>query len=222
MEDAVQQTFIKLAKGAKKVRGNVAAWLYAAANTTSLDMIRAGATRRKYEGKMADQIRRKPEKEGVVGEVVWEEMCQVIDEVVGELDEKDQAVIVGRFFEGRKQVDLAKEAGISEPAMKRRVDRAVERLRQKLKARGVTASVGVLMAFGAAELQGAVVPLALTATLTKVGLGAVGLSVGMGGAAGTITSGGLIMAAVTKTQMGIAAAGVGRVDGGWWQCGGDQ
>src|SRR5262245_16544961 len=49
LDDAVQETFIKLAKRAGGIRSNVGAWLHACARSTALDTLKADRPRRKQE-----------------------------------------------------------------------------------------------------------------------------------------------------------------------------
>jgi RNA polymerase sigma factor (sigma-70 family) len=60
------------------------------------------------------------------------------------LDETDRDAIILRFFEGRSLREVGAELGISEDAARKRVERALERLRAGLKRHDVTISTALL------------------------------------------------------------------------------
>src|SRR4029079_8678283 len=67
----------------------------------------------------------------------WAEMAPLLDEAIARLPETDRNAVLLRYFEGKRLSDVGLELGISVEAAKKRVARAVERLRQHLTHRGV-------------------------------------------------------------------------------------
>jgi hypothetical protein len=72
-----------------------------------------------------------------------------LDELMDQLNERDREALLLRFFEGRPFAELGKKIGASEDAARKRVDRALEKLRGALARRGVkstSAVMGMLLA----------------------------------------------------------------------------
>jgi len=113
------------------------------------------------------------------------------------------------FFQKRTQRSLGDEANISQPAMKKRIDKAVDELRLELKKKGVFVAIPLLLAFLTQGTAQAAVPVALSASLTKIGLAGVGSSQAAGTSAalaGTAKAGiGFLSTAAGKAAIGIAA-----------------
>jgi len=94
------------------------------------------------------------------GSDVWRQIAPLLDSAVGSLSEKDRQAIVLRFYEGRNLRDVGAALGASEDAAEKRVSRAVERLREFLAKRGVTAGAsGLVVAISANAVQAAPVGL---------------------------------------------------------------
>ncbi|MFN9131459.1 MAG: RNA polymerase sigma factor [Phycisphaerales bacterium] len=132
-EDATQETFLKLARHAREIRSNAAAWLHATAVRTSLDALRRRTSqRRAVERSAADRVameRTAARAESPADEPTWRQMQPVVDAALASLSDADRSLIVERFLAGRPQADMAAEAGVSKGTMSRRIDAALERLR---------------------------------------------------------------------------------------------
>lgn len=213
-EDAAQETFLKLARRAGEIRSNVAAWLHACALRTSIDLQRARTTRRNAE--MAIE----PADASAMDEAErsWREIKPLLDEAIAALDERDRGLIVSRFLSGRPQVDMAREAGIHPGTMHRRIDEALEKLRQELARRGVAPAVAVgagTLAFAGAGKVSA----SLTSSFVSIGLAEMGAS----GSSTLAGSGGLGLVTVLTVSVGLVVGVVGGVGlgtiGGWWSFG---
>ena len=99
----------------------------------------------------------------------WMQIAPVLDSALGQLDEKDHNAIVLRFFEGRSFSDVAVALGASEDAAKKRVHRAVEKLRLFFKKRGLTLSAAVIAgALATHSVQAAPIGLATSVTVAAV------------------------------------------------------
>lgn len=177
-EDAVQETFLKLSQHAGAIRSNVGSWLHAAAMGTSIDLARRGSNRRRVERDAA--VERNIASHDDPDRMLWSEIEPVFDEALAALDESDRELIVGRFLAGRSQRELAEEAGVSDGTMHRRINRALDRLRAGLNARGlaVGAAGGLTAALGYGSATGA----PIGAGLAKIGLAGVGRATSAGGA----------------------------------------
>ena len=193
IDDAVQETFIKLARHARQVRGNVASWVYTCAVHTAIDLVRRGASRRKHETAAAEQ------RADIQDAGDWAEVREQLDETIAELDAGDRDLIVDYYFTGRTQQQIADGSGLSQPTIKRRLDKAVANLRRDLARRGVTAGAAGIAAILTSQTASAQVPAELTISLTKIGLSGAGTCPG-------IFSGAITMAASTSKLKLIAAA----------------
>jgi len=201
-EDATQETFIKLAKAAGQVRLNPAAWLHTCAANSARDRLRANKSRQTRETEWAEmhEIETKDD---------WNELLPVVDECIAGLPEDDRELLLEHYFAGRTQTDLAAQHGVSQPAIKKRLDRIVDDLRGRLHKMGYAVPIGLLMAFLSQRACDAAVPGALTAALVKIGVAGVGEGVGAGTAAGSAAASAagtpILGTLVGKIAVGVAA-----------------
>lgn len=164
-EDAAQETFLKLARSAGSIRSNAAAWLHACAVRTSLDLARRDSTRARIEREAGP---------GQAAEPTWREVEPVLDAALARVGESERDLIVRRFLAGMPLHALASDAGISDGAMSRRIDKALTQLREQLRA-----NAGVAVAAGSLPTLLEQVPIApatpeLTGSLVKTGLSCIG------------------------------------------------
>ncbi|MEM9372702.1 MAG: sigma-70 family RNA polymerase sigma factor [Planctomycetota bacterium] len=179
-EDAAQETFLKLSQHAGVIRSNVGAWLHAAAMGTSIDIARRDASRRRTERGAASAA--EASSDGSESALLWRDIEPMIDDALAALAESDRELIVGRFLAGRTQRELAREAGISDGTMHRRINRALDRLRLGLNARGLAiggiAGLGGSLGYASASAPHS----AIGASIAKIGLAGVGRATSTGGA----------------------------------------
>jgi RNA polymerase sigma factor (sigma-70 family) len=99
----------------------------------------------------------------------WQQIAPLLDDALAKLGETDHNAIVLRFFEGRNFQEVGKALGTSEDAAKKRVSRAVEKLRRIFLKRGVALSATAIAgAVSAHSVQAAPVGLAAAITATAV------------------------------------------------------
>ena len=190
-EDAVQETFLKLAKSAGSVRSNLGAWLHSCALSTAKDRRDSARARQQREEEWS-QMQYPESVED------WRELVPVVDDCIADLPEDDRELLVQHYLAGRTQTDLATERGISRQATTKRLQRIVGTLRQGLRGKGVTVSVAALGAFLTDSTAAAAVPASLTASLCKIGLAGVSAPGGAAtvGVTGTAVLGGKSAAVV--------------------------
>ena len=95
----------------------------------------------------------------------WVQIGPLLDAALAQLGEKDHNAIVLRFLEGRSFHDVGAALGASEDSAKKRVQRALEKLRTFFKKHGVTLSAAAIAgAVSANSVQAA--PMGLTASVT--------------------------------------------------------
>lgn len=166
-EDVTQGVFITLARKAAGLIDRdivLSAWLLQATHLAALDALRRERRRQRHEQRAAtmkaDQTAPPPDDDGN-----WDDVRPVLDAAMSGLRENDRRAIALRFFEGRSIREIGLLQGISEEAARQRLWRAMERLREKLGARGVTPSaVGLASLLTAHVVQAAPASLADAAT----------------------------------------------------------
>lgn len=214
VEDAFQATFLVLAAKADKVRwqASIANWLYGVA----LRIARKAAGRR---GKR--QRRERTDMETVAQaelcEVADHHAAQILDEELSRLPEKYRAPLVLCCLEGRSRREAAEQLGLSEQAVKGRLERGRKKLRVRLMVRGVSLAVAVA-ALGAsqapASAAGSTLVASTVASAVAFTAGQAGVSVPSSVASlangelimtGTSLLRGLFLAIVTVCAVGFAA-----------------
>jgi len=133
-EDAAQETFLQLAKGATKFRGgSERAFVYGIAARCALRMLRTSRRRHARERRyiMLKQNRQKPPDE---------ETKRLVEEALICLPPKMRAVVVLRFVEGLSSAETAKALSLREGTVKSRTSRALKRMRRYLTNHGLAAA----------------------------------------------------------------------------------
>jgi hypothetical protein len=137
----------------------------------------------------------------------WSEVEPVLDEALAALDPGDRDLLVSRYLCTRTQRDIAQELGVSEGTVSRRMDKALERLRNQLQSRGISvASSGALLGVLGA-IPAVVVPSTLTSSVLKIPL-----FQSIGSVAGTTMKPG---ASFALKALGVGVAIVALTGGGY-------
>jgi RNA polymerase sigma factor (sigma-70 family) len=127
----------------------------------------------------------------------WQEIAPVLDAAMAQLAAQDHDAIVLRFFEGKGMPDIGASLGTTEAGARKRVQRAVEKLRKYLIRRGVYLPVTLITAAMAANARQAA-PAGLALAIAKDGAA--------GDAAATLATAVLKRMFWGKIKTGIAAA----------------
>jgi RNA polymerase sigma factor (sigma-70 family) len=143
VDDAVQDTFIKLAKKASEIRSNPGAWLHACARTTALNILKTRRRRRGREQRLDRHVSQAASAD-TVGERV--DQASVVDACLDELPDIDREVVISYFFIEHSQEEIAKRIGVTQGAIQQRLDRVLEVLRRKFIRRGLAVS-GLMAGF---------------------------------------------------------------------------
>ncbi len=141
-EDATQTVFVLLAQKAQSLSSRVilGGWLYRTACFVALRMRRDQRRREDNERKAAAMT------EEISDEQLWQEISPVLDSSLAELGQTDRDALVLRFLEQRSFREVAENLGTNEDAAKKRVSRAIEKLRGRFAARGIATGTAALAA----------------------------------------------------------------------------
>ena len=152
-EDATQETFILLARHADRIHSNTGGWLMATARTTSIDLLQQGRARRRREQQVAGE-QETATSESAHSEIGTPENLAQLDQAMLSLPEGERGVLIDYFWSGRTQEDIGREAGVSQVAIKKRIDRALGNLRSRM-LRLSPAALLLLLAAAAPSAEGA-------------------------------------------------------------------
>jgi RNA polymerase sigma factor (sigma-70 family) len=201
-QDVTQSVFIDFARKAPALPNQVllGGWLHRHTCFVSSNWLRAERRRQLREQRTAEM--NVPPDESIP---IWEQLRPVLDEAINQLGSADRAAIVLRFFEQRDLRTVAAGLGTSEDTARKRVSRAVDRLRVVLTRRGVTLSAaGLTTLLGTHSVLAAPAGLAAHAAITALA----GATVGQGAITTFIQ-----LLGMTKVKTGaitlIAAIGLG-------------
>jgi len=196
-EEITQAVFIILARKADKLSPHtvLSGWLYRAACYT------AGSSRKQeYRRQQREQeAYMESTLQAAETDAAWKQMSPLLEEAMMRLGQTDRDALVLRFFEGRSLNEVGQVLGGSEDAAKKRVNRALEKLRKFFLKRGVNSTTATIAgAISANSVQAAPVGLAKTISVVAVAKGT---------AAGTATlilvKGALKIMAWTKMKTAI-------------------
>ena len=140
IDDAVQETFLRLAQKAGELHSNLGGWLHRCASNVSIDLNRRRSARKAHEAVAASD-----RKEGTLNaQQMLTELREHLDTALEKLDPEPRELIIQRYFVGRQQSELAEELNVAPSTITHRLERAIELLRSQLKMMGT----GVLSGAG--------------------------------------------------------------------------
>jgi RNA polymerase sigma factor (sigma-70 family) len=202
-EDVAQGVFQTLAEKAGTLRRHqvIAGWLYQTTRHLAMHAVR-GEQRRREREQVAVAMQALDTEAGT---------SRILDELepaLDQLDAGDRDLRVLRYFEDRSLRDVGREVGISEDAVRMRVNRALERLRAVFEKRGVTASSALLSTVLLSTATIAV-PSGLAATITTAALTGTGAGIGATAATGATVASWLTAKTTAAVAGAVAIAGAG-------------
>lgn len=191
-EDVTQTVFVNLARRARSIPESsiLAGWLHINTRYAALDLLRRELRRRRREQQAAEMNAPTPEHSPG-----WKEIRPLLDEALTQLPAADRDALLLRFFEQKDFAGVGAALGASAEAARKRVDRALERLREHLGKRGITTTATAL----AGAMTAHAVEMAPAGLAASVATG----SIAAAGAAGGWVSNLFVM---TNTKIALGAA----------------
>ena len=158
-EEVAQSVFIDLGRQAEGLAPDtiLTAWLYQVSRRTAIDVVRREA-RRQIREQAANELNAMN-----ATDVDWTQIEPLLDEAMHTLDDTDRAAVLLRYFESKSLHEVGQMLGASEDAARKRISRAVERLREFFAKRGITVGAsGLVVVISTNAVQAAPVGLAGT------------------------------------------------------------
>ena len=198
-QEAALDAFLALSQLRRVPDSPLGAWLHRTAVHRAIDRHRKTQTRQRHESAL---VREAPSETSAVG---WDDISGMVDEAVAALPEELRQAVVGHFFEGRTHAELADAAGLSRPAITKRVHHGVEEVRSALIRKGVT--VGSVAALTLLLEEHAVaapaVPAVLAASLGKIAVSGFTAAGAAAGASMGLAAKSLMAAVVLSIVAGV-------------------
>lgn len=129
VDDAVQETFIRLSTKADTIHGSLPGWLVATARSVSVDLIRAAAAERRRRG-VSQQVT--GARDPLNHPLAQQQLREQFEAAIEHLDGPDRELLHRRFFGGEPLRQIAGDAGVQVSAVSRRISRAVGHLQTVL------------------------------------------------------------------------------------------
>src|SRR5205814_1997017 len=135
-EDVTQAVFVILHRKSPQLAADKAlvSWLHKTAWYATETALR---DRRRRAGRETEAARIQMN-ERDADENRWEELAPILDELIDKLKADDRDAILLRYYRDMSFADVGREIGTTEEAARKRVERAVNKLRSLAEQRGLT------------------------------------------------------------------------------------
>src|SRR3954454_7780027 len=144
--------------GSSKPDASFAGWLYRSTRFATLTRLRGERRRQAHERQFMEHFN--PASEAGPD---WEHVAPVLDQAMAELGDADREAVLLRYFKNQDFQAVGLALGVTDVAAQKRVNRAVERLREFFAQRGITVGAsGLALVLTANAVQSAPTGLAVS------------------------------------------------------------
>jgi len=169
-EEITQAVFVILARKSRRLGNRVilSGWLYQTARLTAVTCIRSEVRRAHREREACMQSVSDENNSDT-----WTQIKPLLDTAMAGLNEADRHAVVLRFFDGNSMKEVGAALGANEDAAKKRVNRALEKLRHFFARRGVNSTTEMIAgAIAAHSVEAAPAMLVKSVTAVAIAKGA--------------------------------------------------
>lgn len=195
-QDVAQSVFTDLARKASMLaqREVLTGWLFTSTHYAAAKAVRAAQRRRRRE--QESQLMHELTSDSSAA-IDWERLRPTLDDLIGELDQRDREAVLLRFFSGCDFAEVGARLRLSPDGARTRVNRALEKLQAALVRRGVT-STSAALGLALANQVGVAAPAGLATSVTSAALA--------GALAGQGAMGTLFFMSINKLAIGVVSA----------------
>ena len=161
--DVTQECFLALSQHAADPPRSLPAWLHVMAVRRSLNVLRAAGRRHERETRFVESQRVADDSQ------TWDTLMADVDEAIASLPEDLRGPLILHFLEEKSQQAIARELGISQTTVSRRIDEGIDAVRASLRNAAPALTLATLAQCLHAEASVAV-PTAVSSSLGKLAL----------------------------------------------------